>query len=125
MIGRLKRLEEINGPVEECVRAVCDLLSDAVAAGRNKKVLRAIGCSVRLLGTDLLVETLRKAVKIKSNPVLDVSVFPFSGYVTSTTQSVARPASGCRRRRFHNDWIQVVPTETPSPVGRSVVTFCC
>ena len=35
---RLKRLEEINPPVTECVRAVCDLLSDAVAAGWNKKI---------------------------------------------------------------------------------------
>ena len=30
VIGRLKRLEEINPPVEECVRAVCDLLSDVL-----------------------------------------------------------------------------------------------
>ena len=67
MIGRLKRLEEINSPVEGCARAVCDLLSDAVAAGWDKKVLRAIGYSVRSLGTDLLVETLRKAVKVMIN----------------------------------------------------------
>ena len=40
VIGRLKRLEEIN------VRAVCDFLSDAVAASWNKKVLRAIEYSV-------------------------------------------------------------------------------
>ena len=67
VIGRLKRLDEIRPPVEECVRAVCDLLRDAVAAGWNKKVLRAIGYSVRSLGTDLLVETLRKAVKVMIN----------------------------------------------------------
>ena len=67
MIRSLKRLEEINPPVEECVRAICDLLSDAVAASWNKKVLRAIGYSVRSSGTDLLVETLRKAVKVMIN----------------------------------------------------------
>ena len=53
--------------MEECVRAVCDLLGGAVAAGWNKKVLRAIGYSVRSLGADLLVETLRKAVKVMIN----------------------------------------------------------
>ena len=67
VIGRLKRLDEVSPPVEECVRAVCDLLSDAVAAGWNKKVLRAIGYSVRSLGTDLLIEILRKAVKVMIN----------------------------------------------------------
>ena len=61
VIGRMKRLQEI-----ECVRAVCDLLSDVLAAGWSEKVLRAIGYSVRL-GTDLLVETLTKAVKIMIN----------------------------------------------------------
>ena len=67
VIGRMKRLEEINPPVNACVRAVCDLLSDVLAAGWNKKVLRAIGYSVRSLGTDLLVETLRKTVKVMIN----------------------------------------------------------
>ena len=67
VIGRLRRLDEISPPVEERVRAVYDLLSDAVAAGWNKKVLRAIGYSVRSLGTDLLVEALRKAVKVMIN----------------------------------------------------------
>ena len=32
VIGRLKRLDEISPPVEECVRAACDLLSDTFAA---------------------------------------------------------------------------------------------
>ena len=67
VVGRMMRLEEINPPVNDCVRAVCDLLSDALAAGWNKKVLWAIGYSVRSFGTDLLVETLRKAVKVMIN----------------------------------------------------------
>ena len=96
VIGRLKRLEEINPPSEECVRAVCDLLSDAVAASWNKRVLRAIGYSVRSLGTDMLVEFLRKAVKVMINRIpslmSQISLFPNSSQAQCS--GFARPASG-------------------------------
>ena len=88
VIGRLKRLEEINPPVNECVRAVCGLLSDVLTPAWSKKVLRAIGYSVRSLGTDVLVETLRKAVKV------DSSGFPFFHYFTSATQWVCMASLG-------------------------------
>ena len=37
VMGRMKRLEEINPPVNECVRAECDLLSDVLTAVGKKK----------------------------------------------------------------------------------------
>ena len=96
VIGRLKRLEEINPPSEECVRAVCDLLSDAVAAGWNKRVLRAIGYSVRSLGTDMLVKFLRKAVKVMINriPSLMSQISLFPNISQAQYSGFARPASG-------------------------------
>ena len=38
VVGRMKRLQEINPPLNECVRAVCDLLSGVLTVGRSKKV---------------------------------------------------------------------------------------
>ena len=43
VIGRMKRLEEIKPRMSECVRVVCDLMSDVLKANGKKKVLRAIG----------------------------------------------------------------------------------
>ena len=58
VIGRTKRPEEINLPMSECVRKVCDLMSDVLTDGWNKKVLRATGYSVRSAGNDDFVSIL-------------------------------------------------------------------
>ena len=52
----MKRLEEINPPLEECVRTMCELFSDVLTAGWNRKMLRATGYSLRSMGKDSLVE---------------------------------------------------------------------
>ena len=96
MIGRMKRLEEINPPVNECVRAVCDLLSDVLTAGWNKIMLRAIVYSVRSLGTDVLVEIVRKAIKILTccDMCLGALYFPIPHNGQVQRIGFARPSSG-------------------------------
>ena len=64
VIGRMERLEEIIPPMSECLRAVCDLMSDVLTTDWNKKVLRAIGYSMRSVGKDELVLILSQAVEI-------------------------------------------------------------
>ena len=103
--------------MNECVRAVCDLLSDVLTVGWNKKGLGQFGYSVRSLCEDVLVE-----IVWKDQGLDKVSyVLKFSGalFFRSFTMDECNEVSlqgflrGCCFRRTHDGRVVVARVRVP------------